>query len=236
MSSEKKKNNILVLICGICVICGTSLESISQTDSVIFTNDIVLKEGIYLSYNDFRKNNPIPKEAIESKEDKTLLDFISKTLNDFKEIKVAYSGQNNKIPVKNIWGFCQNNTLYLNYESKFYRVPVFGNISHFLATVEVYNYNNNYGVGMGYGGMMGGGMMGGGSVPIKTKEIKQFIFDFYTGDIIDYNIHNVEILISRDIKLYEEFMQIKKRKRKEMLMLYIRKYNAVHLISFPITK
>ncbi len=202
----------------------------AQTDSVAFSSDFVLKEGVYLSYTDFRKNRPVPKEAIESKEDKAQLDFIGKEVSDKKEISIAYNGTEQKLETKNLWGYCQNNTLYLNYEGKFYRVPVFGNISHFLGTIEVYNYNN-YGM---YGGMYGGGMMGGGStMPVKQREMRQFIFDFYSGEIIDYNVHNVEILISRDMKLYEEFMQLKKNKRREMMMMYVRKFNAAHPVFFP---
>jgi hypothetical protein len=213
-------------------------QSHAQTDSVSFTNDLILKEGIYYNYTDFRKNNPVPKETIVSNDDKTQLDFISKTLNALKEITVAYEGQSEKIEVKKLWGFCQNNTIYINYEGKFYRIPVFGNISNFLGTVEVYNYNNGgmyggMGVGMGMG--YGGGMMGS-SMPMKQRETRQFIFDFYSGDIMDYTLNNVEILISRDMKMYEEFMKLRKHKRKEMMMLYIRKYNSAHPISFPVAK
>lgn len=202
----------------------------AQSDSVSFSNDFALKEGVYLSYTDFRKNHPVPKDAIQSNGDKTQLDFIGKEVGDKKEIDIAYNGTEQKLQTKNLWGYSQNNTLYLNYEGKFYRVPVFGNISHFLGTVEVYNYNN-YGM---YGGMYGyGGMMGGPTMPVKQREMRQFIFDFYSGEIMDYNLHNVEILISRDMKLYEEFMQLKKNKRREMMMMYVRKYNAAHPVFFP---
>ena len=212
-----------------------ALNGFAQTDSVSFTNDFVLKEGIYFSYTDFRKDNPVPKDAIVSSADKTQLDFILKTLTDYKEITVSFNGQNQKVEVKKIWGFCQNNTIYINYQGKFYRIPVFGNISNFLATIEVYN---NYGGGM-YGGMgmgMGYGGMMGSSMPVKQRETKQFIFDFYSGEVMDYTLNNIEILVSRDLKLYEEFMQFKRKKRMDMMMLYVRKYNAAHPISFPVAK
>ena len=206
-------------------------KSFAQSDSVAFTNDFVLKEGVYLSYTDFRKNMPVPKDAIQSKEDKTQLDFISKMVADNKEIIILYNGTENKLETKKLWGYCQNNAVYLNYEGKFYRVPVFGNISHFLGTVEVYNYNN-YGMYGGMYGGMGGGMYGP-STPIKQREMRQFIFDFYGGEIMDYTLSNVEILVSRDMKLYEEFMQMKKSKRRDMMMMYVRKFNLAHPIYFP---
>ena len=231
---KKVFRNIILLLF---VVLSEAKQSQAQTDSVVFANDFILKEGVYFSYTDFRKNNPTPKEAIVSNEDKTQLDFISKTLNDNKEINLSYNGQNGKYEVKKLWGFCQNNTVYINYQGKFYRIPVFGNISNFLGTIEVYNNYNNYGgmyggvgMGMGYGGMMGSTM------PIKQRETRQFIFDFYSGDVIDYTLNNVEMLISRDLKMYEEFMQLKKHKRRDMMMLYVRKYNNAHPISFPVTK
>ncbi|MGZ3862927.1 MAG: hypothetical protein ACXVPN_10985 [Bacteroidia bacterium] len=213
-----------------------SANIFAQSDSVAYTGDMVLKDGLYFSYTDMRKNNPFPKENIISAADKSELDFIFKTVSDNKEISVAYNGQPEKVETKKIWGFCQNNTVYINFQGKFYRIPVFGNISNFLGTVEVYNnYNSGFyggvgvGMGMGYGGMMGAPM------PVKQRETRQFIFDFYSGDIMDYTLDNVEMLISRDLKLYEEFMQLKKKKRRDMMMLYVRKYNLTHPVKFPVT-
>ncbi|MGZ3865152.1 MAG: hypothetical protein ACXVC6_00195 [Bacteroidia bacterium] len=213
-----------------------AINTFAQTDSVAYSGEMVLKDGLYFSYTDMRRNNPFPKEGIISNADKTELDFILKTLNDNQEISVAYNGQPEKVSTKKIWGFCQNNTVYINFQGKFYRIPVFGNISNFLGTVEVYNnYGSGFyggvgvGMGMGYGGMMGSPM------PVKQRETRQFIFDFYSGDIMDYTLENVEILISRDLKLYEEFMQLKKKKRRDMMMLYVRKYNVAHPVKFPVT-
>lgn len=213
-----------------------AVNTFAQTDSVAYSGDMVLKEGLYFSYTDMRKNSPFPKEGIISNADKTELDFILKTLSDNKEISVSYNGQPEKVETKKIWGFCQNNTVYINFQGRFYRIPVFGNISNFLGTVEVYNnYGSGFyggvgvGMGMGYGGMMGAPM------PVKQRETRQFIFDFYSGDIMDYTLDNVEILISRDLKLYEEFMQLKKKKRRDMMMLYVRKYNLAHPVKFPVT-
>lgn len=204
-----------------------------RNDSVALGGDFVLKEGVYLSYTDFRKNMPVPKDAIQSKMDKTQLDFIGKTLAENKEITIVYNGVENKLQTEKLWGYSQNNTLYLNFEKNFYRVPVFGNISHFLGTIETYNYNN-YGMYPGgmYGGMYGGGMYS--NIPVKQREVRQFLFDFYSGDIMDYTLNNAELLLSRDLKLYEEFMQMKKNRRREMMMMYIRKYNLAHPVYFPL--
>lgn len=232
-------NNFLIILV---FVVAASVKAFSQNDtakvlvkndSVAYNNEFTLLEGVYLSYTDFRKNRPVPKESIQSKDDKTQLDFIGKTLAENKEITILYNGTENKLESAKIWGYSQNNTLYLNYEGKFYRVPVFGNISHFLGTIEVSYYNNNMYGGM-YGGMGGYPMYGGRTV--KQRETRQFIFDFYSGEIMDYTLSNVELLVSRDIKLYEEFMQYKKSKRKDIMMLYVRKFNIAHPVFFPINK
>jgi hypothetical protein len=202
---------------------------LAQTDSLTYNAEASLKEGVYLSYTDFRRNSPVPKEAIQSKDDKTQLDFIGKSVVDNKEIVLLIDGAEKKFETSKLWGYSQNNTLYLNYESRFYRVPVFGNISHFVGTVEVYNYNTV--------GIYGGGVYGMGGVgpvgAVKQREVRQFLFDFYSGEIMDYNLANVELMISRDLPLYEEFMKLKKNKRREMMMMFVRKFNAAHPVKFP---
>ena len=212
--------------------CLYFLRGVAQTDSVAMGQDFSLREGVYKSYSDLRRNNPISKESIVSKEDKTQLDFIGKTLASKKLVDLIIDGGTYSFKVEALWGYFQNNSLYLNFEGKFYRVPVFGAISHFIGTIEVINYMNGYG-GMYGGGFYGPGMMMGGGMPVKQREVRQFLFDFYTGDIMDYNLPNVEILISRDLNLYTEFMNFKKKKRREMMMLYVRKYNQLHPAMFP---
>ncbi|HXU27670.1 MAG TPA: hypothetical protein VN698_10590, partial [Bacteroidia bacterium] len=80
---------------------------------------------------------------------------------------------------------------------------------------------------------MGGYGMGGGMVPVKQNETHEFLLDFKTGDVTECTPTNLELILSRDMPLYEQYMKIKKRKRKDFMILYIRKYNNEHPISFP---
>lgn len=214
---------------------GLTMHLFAQEDTLSITPEIVLKEGVYLSYNDLRTNNPLPKENISAPGDRTQVDFIGKTLTDNKEIIFSYKGSQYKAEVDKIWGYCQNGTVYVNYKGKFCRVPLFGAISHFFATVVVTTYVSNGGYGGGYGGgFYGGGMggMGGPSVPVKQNETRQFLLDFKSGEIMEFTPTNLETLLSRDMKLYSQYMDLKRKKRKELMILYIRKYNNEHPISF----
>ena len=214
----------------------------SQNDSdtlvLVIAPESVLKDGVYLSFEDLKTNNPLLKENIVSTNDKMQSDFISKALNDNKEIIFSYKGSQYRAEVSKIWGYCQNGNVYIHFNNdKFWRITVFGSVSHFLATIMVTRYvSSDYGMGgmgMGYGmGGMGYGM-GGPSIPVKQPEMHEFLLDYSTGEIAECTPNNLEVVLSRDMKLYQQYMEIKKRKRKDFIILYIRKYNAEHPISFP---
>lgn len=121
---------------------------------------------------------------------------------------------------KNVWGFFQNNTLYVNYKEEFYRVPVFGAISYLVANVTVVN------VGF-YDPLLG--------YPAGTtnaKEIKEFLIDFYTGVMEVFTVSRAERLLARDQQLYEEYNKLGGRKKKEQIYRFIRRYNDLHPVYF----
>lgn len=209
-----------------------STQLFAQEDTLSITPEIVLNDGVYLSFKDLQTNTPLTKENISSDADKTQADFISKTLTNYKEIIFRYKGSQYRADVTKVWGYCQNGTLYINYKGQFCRVPLFGNISNFFATVVVTVYVSNYG---GYGGGFYGGGMGYGmnqSVPVKQNETHQFLFDFKAGEINEYTPAYFESLLIRDIKLYAQYMDLKRKKRKELMMLYIRRFNTNHPVVF----
>ena len=222
----------------ICLFIALVGKIFSQNDSLPpVPPESVLKDGVYLSFDDLKNNNPLPKENIVTGGDKAQSDFISKTLTDNKEIVFSYKGSQYKAEVNKIWGYCQNGTVSVNYLGKFSRITLFGTLSHFLATIMVTRYvssGGGYGMGgMGYGmGGMGYGM-GGPSVPVKQPETHEFLLDFKTGEIAECTPANLETILSRDMKLYEQYMSLRRKKRKEFMLLYIRKYDNEHPLSFP---
>jgi len=221
-----KKFLIYIFLC-----LGLVTPLFAQEDTLSITPEVPLKEGVYLSFKDLQTNNPLTKENISSDADKSQSDFISKTLTNYKEIIFKYKGSQYRADVSKIWGYCQNGTIYINFKGQFCRVPMFGNISHFFATVVVTTYVSNYG---GYGGGFYGGGMGmyGPSVPVKQNETHQFLLDFKTGEINECTPAYLESLLSRDIKLYAQYMDLKRKKRKELMILYIRRYNTNHPVVF----
>lgn len=211
------------------ILLVSSLSVCSQKDSVQYTRDFVFNEGVYITYSDFRMNRPISKAVLESKEDKNQLDFIGKVVENSEYITFNFGGHLHKVKTDSIWGFAQNNTIFINHDKKMFRIPVFGNISQFIASVEVINnyggtsmspYYYNYGMTIT-------------NMPTKSREVKQFVLDFYSGQVMDYNLANITEILKRDEKLYKEFMALSKGKRKKQMGMFLRNYNNTHPIYFP---
>ncbi|MDF2448608.1 MAG: hypothetical protein K0R26_1112 [Bacteroidota bacterium] len=193
-------------------------------DSVAFTKDLRLYEGLYLTYQDFRYNWPIPKEKINTPINKDQLDFYSKLIEQELIEYTERDGTVSKIQSEKVWGYCQNNIIFINQDKNFYRIPVFGAISNFIGTAEVINYSP------GYDPFMNAPI---NSTNYKTREIRQFLFDFYSGEIVPFSLEKVEELLKRDEPIYKEFMSLSRKKRRDAVTKYIRMYNEKHLVYFP---
>lgn len=201
------------------------ISSNSQAqDSVAYNKDFRLYEGLYLHYQDFRYNWPISNDKIITKLDKNQLDFYSKLIEEEFVKYIERDGSMSTIKSENVWGYCQNNIIYINLDKNFYRIPVFGAISNFIGTAEVVSYSP------GYDPFMNAPV---NSTANKTREIRQYLFDFYSGDILPFNIDNLANLLKQDEFIYREYMLLNKKKRKEFATKYIRMFNEKHLVHFP---
>jgi len=206
------------------IICLAFSFTSKAQDSVAYTKDFRLYEGLYLGYQDFRYNWPIPKEKIITKINKDQLDFYSKLIEEEFIEYTERDGSVTKIKSDKVWGYCQNNIIFINQEKNFFRIPVFGCISNFIGTVEVTNYSP------GYDPFMNAPM---GNSAYKTREIRQYLFDFYSGEIAPFNIDKMAEFLKRDEAIYKEYSQLSKKNKKELATKYIRMFNEKHLVYFP---
>lgn len=191
----------------------------AQNDSSLYHVGMPLNDGVYLTYWDFRHNNPVLKENIEFGKNKEQLDYVGKALEQEK-LNYKLNGNTLSINSKEVWGYVQNGTFYVNYQTKFYRIPVFGAISFLVAMVEVKQ--------SGFYDPRFGGYTGG----MVTNEQREFVMNFYEGKLSELRQDEVEVLLSRDKALYEEFSKLSNRKQKEQLYRYIRRYNENNPVYF----
>jgi hypothetical protein len=73
-----------------------------------------------------------------------------------------------------------------------------------------------------------------GSSSYETSEMRQFILDFNTGKVMDYDYKNLEMILMRDPELHDEFSNLRKRKKKQLKFLYIRKFNERNPLYLPV--
>lgn len=212
-----------IKILSILIILSSSI--FAQNGQIKYSPAFKFNDGIFENFQQVKQNKPIPKTQILTDIDYNSFNFFERILEQ-KSITVYDNlGVNREINPKNIWGFSDKGILYININETFNRIPVFGNISHFIAdkTVVEYDPYNRTGSYNYYN-----------SPQYTTKTVMmQYLLDFKTGKIYDFNYETVEKLISDDINLYEEFSKLRKRKKKKLKFLYIRKYNKKHPIYFP---
>ena len=198
--------------------------SLSPADSIKYSIDFRFNDGVFINFNHVTSNTAIPFKNIISPENYLDDNFIEKILSQDK-IKLFIDGEKKEFLTKNIWGYAQHGVLYVQFSGQFYRVPSIGKISFFVANVEVEyqsqidpwssNYYNMY------------------DRSYKTTELRKFLLDFKTGTLYEYSVQNVAKLIEPDTQLFNEFMKLKKRKRKQMAFIYIRRFNENNPLFFP---
>lgn len=204
----------------------------SQQDSlnlVKYTPEFKFREGIYLNFDQVKTNSPLPKSRIISTADYNDPDFFDKVL----EGKVIYYynsiGNKNELKSDRIWGYTRNGFIYIRMEDGFFRITLIGAICHFIASETTYitNYNSPY----YYNSYMDPYRMYPSSYP--STEMRQYILDFNTGRVLDYSGESLEVVLMQDPELYDEYMALSNKKKKQLKFMYMRKYNQRNPLYFP---
>ena len=186
------------------------------------------KDGLYITFSDLKNNNPVPYERV--------IDPPSDSPDFFEMLDEAETisfndqyGASKEIKKSALWGYSKNGKPYVYWSDKFNLIPYIGNISYFMTTVKVYYttggydpfyssyYYNNY-------------------YPVRThqtEELRQFLIDFGTGRVLDYDSRNIEALLSKDPEIHKEYSKLGKRKKNKKNLDYIRLYNNKFPLYMP---
>ena len=217
--------------------CRLLLTAQQAQDSMVkYTPAFAFNDGFFLNFAQVKANNPVPKSKVIATTDYNSPDFFDVILATKKVIFFDNLGVKNEVGIDKIWGYSKNGVLYVNINGIFNRINVVGSISHFIATIKVYNpsYYDPYMFGPSFGGMGYSYRMR--PMGSESTEIRQLILDFDNGKAYDYTLENLEILMMKDQDLYTEFSSLSKRKQKQLKFVYLRKYNDKHPLYFPIQK
>ncbi|MBN1183145.1 MAG: hypothetical protein JXB49_12705 [Bacteroidales bacterium] len=214
------KNVIIVF----CLLFLFSIDIFTQKDTIgiKYTPDFQFKEGIYLSFAQVKSDSPIPKSKILTTTDYNDKDFFTKVLSE--NVISFYNDLGEKVDVelKKIWGYSRNGALYINLNGDFQRITIIGRICHFVANVTTYDnvyydpyyyryYNSYYYTPR--------------SNSVASNELRQFILDFDSGKLLDYTVSNLEVLLMKDPELFDEYNNLRNKKKKQLKFVYIRKFN-----------
>lgn len=199
------------------------VEAFSQQKVVQYSKDFLFRDGVYLTFQDFKNNNPILPSKIIFNSNKDDNNFLKYVLNKTTFTYLDGLGKEVVHKTEETWGYCSNGTVYINHGTDFNRVNIIGSICHFVATVPVKVgfsdpfYNNQ---------------------PFDDRQqyayvTEQQVIDLESGKVMPFDVVNMETLLSRDESLFEEFGALSKKKKRDMVFLYLRKYNEKHVPNFP---
>jgi hypothetical protein len=247
----KKFFRIIILVT--MVVSGSSLFYVKGQDKegmVKYTPDFRFKDGIYLNFDQVKLNSPIPKAKILTSTDYNDREFFQKLFESGKIYFYDNMGIRQEIEKNSIWGYSRNGILYIQIQENFNRITFIGSICHFVADITTYdNRYNYYPYGYydpysyyspyspyGYGSYYS--PYGSYYSPYRQgnmarNELKQYIIDFESGKILEFDVENTELLLMKDSQLYEEYVQLSRKKKKDLMFVYIRKFNEKNPLYLP---
>jgi len=205
----------------------------TKIKTIKYTPEYKFKDGLYLQFEDFKNNSPVDKNKIIAPDlDRKDYNFVANVVES-KKIKIYDPlGIEVEIKTKNLWGFCSNGNIYININDDFNRLPYIGSLSHLVADKLVYNQNYNTPYGNNYYNSYNP-YNPYGNPNAATVEMRQYILDMEKGTITDYTLENVEISLMKDPVLYDEFMDLSRKKKKQKMFFYMRKFNERNPLILP---
>jgi hypothetical protein len=228
----RKNRQIVVLLCVMVLLIGHANQSIGQIvrDTLVeYTPDFEFSEGVYLNFDMVKNNDPIAKASIIAPFGYDDRDFFEKVLEKKEVMFYDEFGTKQTIKSNQIWGFSKNGTLYINYNGNFSRIPVVGSITFFVAQLTTYNsaYDPYYYDPYGYP------RYGSYSSAQSSTELRQYILDWESGTVYEFDEKSIEILLIKDPELHDEYMQLRKRKKRQLKFYYLRKFNERNKLLIP---
>ncbi len=236
-------------------VSATFVNGQEGREMVKFTPDFRFREGIYMNFEQVRLNNPVPKAKILTSADYNDKDFFKKILSSDKIYFYDGMGLRQEMETSSIWGYSRNGVLYIQVQGIFNRITYVGNISHFVADVSYYDnryYNSPYGYYdpyyspyyspySSYYSPFSRGSYYSPYSPYYSpyrqnavrNEMRQYLIDFETGKVIEYDVKNAEMLLTKDADLHYEYMKLSRKKKREQLFVFIRRFNEKNPLYLP---
>lgn len=228
-----------------------SVQGQEKEGMVKYTPDFRFNDGIYLNFDQVKLNRPISKAKLLTSVDFNDREFFKRVLESDKIFFYDDMGVRQDIDRNTIWGYARNGVIYVQIQENFNRITFMGSICHFVADITTYdsrNYNSPYGYYDPYYSPYGYGNYyspyynpynsyyspyNSYNQPTSRTELKQYIIDFESGKVLEFDIDNTKLMLMKDNQLYEEYVQLNRKKQKELMFVYIRKFNEKNPLYIP---
>jgi hypothetical protein len=235
----------------IIIISGALIQPLwgqEKAGMVKYSPDFRFNDGIYLNFDQVKLNKPIPKAKLLTSVDYNDREFFKKVLEMDKIYFYDNIGVRQEIEKNTIWGYARNGVLYIQIQDNFNRITFVGSICHFVADVTTYDSRNSspYGYYDPYYSPYGYGSYyspyGSYYSPyspyrqsnMSRNELKQYLIDFESGKVMEFDIENTELLLMKDNALYDEYVKLPRKKKKDLMFVYIRKFNDKNPLYIPV--
>jgi len=224
----KLKNSLISLLF---ILLATTVNA--QPDSSLleeYTPEFSFKEGIYLNFGQVQANAPLPKSRVITNSDYNDPEFFDKVLQKDKIFFYDHLGNKNELRTKDIWGYSRNGYIYIKLDDGFFRITMIGAICHFIASETVYrgvSPTDYYSYSPYYDPYYRS------PYSRESTEVRQYLLDFSTGNVLSYDESSLKILLMKDPVLHDEYLALSNKKRKQQIFMYLRKFNEKHPLFFP---
>lgn len=242
------------------ILTTAMLKAQEREGMVKYTPDFRFNEGVYLNFDQVKMNSPIPKAKLLTSTDYNDREFFKKLFAGDKIYFYDGMGIRQEVDKNSVWGYSRNGILYILIQGNFNRITFVGSICHFVADITSYDsryYNSPYGYydpyyspyyspyyypyyspfSSPYYYRNYGNPYGSYYSPynrnITSNELKQYLIDFESGKILEYDVSNAELLLMKDSELYEEYVRLPRKKKKDLMFVFIRKFNEKNPLYVP---
>ena len=209
-----KKHFIFVMLI---VFTGT-LEAQPNARKTFPSHLITLNKGIYLSLEEFLRNEPSIPFNFEIIRDRSNYYDDSEKYSDYVLLYTDIMGYKVAINLNDIWGYYNGNGIFLSYMGKPFELMHLGAIC-------ILSYRYNYGRNF-LSQAFGLNNLGSGITPIEKSE--EVLMHLKNDTIVIPTARNFRQLLADDVELYHEYKTDRKTDYVAKPIVYLNRYNEKH--------
>ena len=220
--------------------------SVFAQERVVYSEDFLFEDGIYLDFQDFKNNIPIRLEYLLTDLDIRNPNYIDRVVEKDTITYFDNLFEEREVLTENIWGFAKDGIPHVAHNLVWNRPRVSKEIV-FPIMKEIGQYCFYSSEHFTSAWVQSIGLI---AFPNRTftadddnniKEQVYMLMDFGSGQIIkakpglgiDLMVERVYILLQSDKKLLRQFASLSYSQQKKQSMFFIKRYNDAHPVSFP---